>query len=157
MQMSFIYVTLIYSLWSDCWLTNKLKPFWNFSGQHIAARCYHRWWYISSIFFLIVLKFPYSNHVMLSRFKSRPSKFLSTTSSISLTRLWDLVQYIYQYDIFHYGKLYICRVPTSLPCAISRAHGKKQLCRVSTNKHTANSWHTTLAHGKAMCLLCTFF
>ena len=84
----------------------------------------------------------------------------------------SLSVYIVHLLHIHYGKLCICRVPTSLPCAISRAHGKKQLCRVSTNKHTANSWqcallwHTAkpcvccvlfLAHGKVLNLPCAFF
>ena len=39
-------------------------------------------------------------------------------------------------------------MPESLPCALSRAHGKEHICRVPRKGHTAN----LTAHGK--CLIC---
>ena len=46
----------------------------------------------------------------------------------------------------HYRKLVVSRVPESLPCALSRAHGKEHICRVPRKGHTAN----LTAHGKGL-------
>jgi len=46
----------------------------------------------------------------------------------------------------HYLKLVVSRVPESLPCALSRAHGKEHICRVPRKGHTAN----LTAHGKGL-------
>jgi len=48
---------------------------------------------------------------------------------------------------YRYRKQLVCRVPRSLPCANSRAHGKQAICRVRENKHTANIWHTANSGG----------
>ena len=46
----------------------------------------------------------------------------------------------------NYRKLVVSRVPESLPCALSRAHGKEHICRVPRKGHTAN----LTAHGKGL-------
>ena len=48
----------------------------------------------------------------------------------------------------HYRKLGVFRVLESLPCALSRAHGKEHICRVPRKGHTAN----LTAHGKGLVL-----
>ena len=42
-----------------------------------------------------------------------------------------------------YRKLVLCRVPEALPCPFYRAHGKKELCRVSQRKCMATFMHMT--------------
>lgn len=46
----------------------------------------------------------------------------------------------------NYRKLVVSRVPESLSCALSRAHGKEHICRVPRKGHTAN----LTAHGKGL-------
>jgi len=46
----------------------------------------------------------------------------------------------------NYRKLVVSRVPESLSCALSRAHGKEHICRVPRKGHTAN----LMAHGKGL-------
>ena len=45
----------------------------------------------------------------------------------------------------HYWKIEICRVPKSLSCALSRAHGKETIYRASQRKTTANKNHSANA------------
>ena len=40
-------------------------------------------------------------------------------------------------DVYHYQKICVYRVPSCLPCAAFRAHGKHIVCRVPIKKHTA--------------------
>jgi len=58
---------------------------------------------------------------------------------------------VYMYGVHvlgikHYRKLVVSRVPESLPCALSRAHGKEHICRVPRKGHTTN----LMAHGKGL-------
>jgi len=49
-----------------------------------------------------------------------------------------------QYDVFwdHYRKLSNCRERKTLPWVSSWAHGKRAICRVQENKHSAKYEHT---------------